>query len=82
MNLNSLLPGGYNFTIVVNNTLGMTATDTVMVTVLEPGGVLDPLIVNLSLFITIGSIGVIVVIVILIIRAKSTSEVQVDFSFG
>ncbi|MDF1540603.1 MAG: ABC transporter substrate-binding protein [Candidatus Thorarchaeota archaeon] len=82
VDLDGLPVGGYNFTIVVNTTLSLEASDTVLVRVVEQSGLVDILLLNLNLIVTIGSISVIIVIVVLIFRTRSAAPPSFDFSYG
>ncbi len=64
------------------NTLGLEASDIVMVSVLESPGIFDQVIVNINIIITVGSVVVIIAVVILIFRARGGGQIQGDWSYG
>ena len=66
---NGVVPGVHLYTIFVNDTSGNLVNDSVLVIVNPQGFPVD-----LTIIISLGSVGVIVIVVILILKTKSTSS--------
>ena len=81
VSLDELLIGGYNFTIILSDTYGNTAKDTVIVTVLpatDPTSPFDILDI-FSFTITIGSLAVIVIIATVACRSRRVGQWEGQF---